>query len=302
MKKPLILSLPSFIPFQILYKRHLTQLTKLALIFLGSLPLQTNAEHISKIPLDLQLKAAQYLEDVRNTEVAPTWKEDARLALNVFPLYRPDVEGVAYYEFRVKPKGFITLSTGPHDFPIPHWNFQGVSPVQELMRIARKAGKQVQKFYKLDTFSYAAEDSDGHLIATTQNGLPPKIRMNMNWLGLMGLDELNEKQLPSNGTYYSPSESEDTLVISEYIQDNSNISQDSPEILVETSEWDSWTDLKSEYANTYAVLKKPLHVNSDEEWELESLLTQYGETLYQDDVRFLATLLKKSEPRFELKG
>src|SRR4029077_8230229 len=121
---------------------------------------------INKIPTPIRRKAAQHLESIRGTPMAPN-AANARLADEVWPIYRPDLEEVAYYEFGVElgtgPRrlvtsaaglsallaterktasarakrsdvnlkehaassrcsglgGFILVSTGPHDFPIP---------------------------------------------------------------------------------------------------------------------------------------------------------------------------------------
>ena len=93
------------------------------------------------------LRAAQLLEDVRNEEnSAPGWAR-AQLSDEITPIYRPDLPELghkpAYYEIPVKPSGFIIVSTGDHDFPIPHWNFTGQSPVQYLTEKAEKSQNSI---------------------------------------------------------------------------------------------------------------------------------------------------------------
>jgi hypothetical protein len=89
-------------------------------------------------------------------------------------MYRPDVRGVAYYEFAVRPEGFLVVATGDHDQPIAHWNDAGLPIAQELDRIAAQASTAVAKVYKLDTLCYAAVDANGRLIGNV-GSLPPKL-------------------------------------------------------------------------------------------------------------------------------
>ena len=90
------------------------------------------------VPLKTHRLAAQLLVDSAGTEVAPTWTDDGKLLLDptVRVLYRLDVDGPAYYEFRVTEEeqrlGFIVVSTGRHDFPVPHWSSRGSSPTELL--------------------------------------------------------------------------------------------------------------------------------------------------------------------------
>ncbi|MFY0581064.1 hypothetical protein ACN28S_48565 [Cystobacter fuscus] len=129
---------------------------------------------ITRVPRESHRLAAQLLEDVRGTESAPTWGS-AILAPDVQPLYRPDVLGVAYYEFRVlvreRPMGFIIVSTGSHDYPIAHWSFEGLSPTETL---TQTTGKAVTTFYKVDALSYVAEGLQGEMLANI-GGLPHRI-------------------------------------------------------------------------------------------------------------------------------
>ena len=55
---------------------------------------------ITKVPLELRRKAAQHLENVRDTEMGIGAKR-AKLAEQVCPMYRPDRVEIAYYEFEV---------------------------------------------------------------------------------------------------------------------------------------------------------------------------------------------------------
>src|SRR5262249_26458744 len=130
-------------------------------------------------------RALDLFTEVRNTAMAPTWTT----GVNVYSpreLYRPDVTGVAYYEFPVRllqsapslqpsvdaiqerapvflPRGFIVVSAGCHDFAIPHWNFTGVPPTFALDDEARRSGRpDPVKYFKVGSGAYVGEDSAGN--------------------------------------------------------------------------------------------------------------------------------------------
>ncbi len=55
----------------------------------------------TEVPIEFRRKALEHLESVRETEMAPAGTETAEIVGDVCPIYRPDVEGVAYWEFEV---------------------------------------------------------------------------------------------------------------------------------------------------------------------------------------------------------
>ena len=55
----------------------------------------------SSVPTAIRRRAAQHLESIRGTPMAPQ-AEGARLASDVWPIYRPDLDDIAYYEFSVE--------------------------------------------------------------------------------------------------------------------------------------------------------------------------------------------------------
>lgn len=54
----------------------------------------------SKVPTAIRRRAAQHLESIRGTPMAPG-ADGASLGSDVWPIYRPDLDEVAYYEFSV---------------------------------------------------------------------------------------------------------------------------------------------------------------------------------------------------------
>jgi hypothetical protein len=117
----------------------------------------------SQVPQAVRRRAAQHLESVRETEMGVNARR-ARLAGEVSPIRRPDKTTVAYYEFEVEPKGFIVVSTGLHDYPLPHWSFDEAPVTRRLEALAEASGKTLARTYKLDALSYVGEDARGQMI------------------------------------------------------------------------------------------------------------------------------------------
>jgi len=69
----------------------------------------------ARIPTPIRRRAAQHLESIRGTPMAP-FADGATLGNDVWPIYRPDLEEVAYYEFTVelgsKARQLVTSAAG----------------------------------------------------------------------------------------------------------------------------------------------------------------------------------------------
>lgn len=240
-------------------------------------------------------QAGQLLENMRGSDFAPGW-DRARLGPTVRPLYRPDVAGVAYYEYQVmaesEPAGFIIVATGDHDFPMAHWNFTGESPTQELERKAQDAGQTAVKFYKLDALAYAAEDAQGNLVATVGTELVKVTGLDPAWL---------DQPVELTESIWTPNE--DTV-------DDTNpptggqLKVTGPvSSTLQLGAWESWGQLKTEYAGSYGVLLEGLHREAVEEWEVERLATRFGEGLTKGDTYTLALLCTETQtPTITLSG
>ena len=69
---------------------------------------------------EARIRANKHIAEAGDQGMAPNWK-DSQGAGEGTPIYRPDVLGVAYYQFDVDGGGYIILSTGDHDAPVSHW-------------------------------------------------------------------------------------------------------------------------------------------------------------------------------------
>ena len=132
-----------------------------------------------EVPLDVRRSAAQRLESIRGTDVGRS-ADAAQFSRDVCPIYRPDLDEIAYYEFElitgsarvqlvtpgaissrvferkgkeraaaepVRPvrgtgHGFIVASAGPHDFPLPHWSLESPPPAASSSGLQRATGRR----------------------------------------------------------------------------------------------------------------------------------------------------------------
>ncbi len=238
------------------------------------------------LPLDVYRRAAQHLEEMRGTDMAPGW-ERAILGEPVRLLYRPDDRQTpAYYEFpvvipdkTVSPAGFIILAANENDFPIPHWDFTGDPPTRIL---DRDSNGLAMIYFKLDTLSYVAEDGKGNVVARLGQ-IPPKITgMQMEWLDKE--QELTESAWIPDETIGDDKDAETisgTLVIT---------GPTAPPMELQLSGWESWDELKDGYAQSYAVFLEQQKREASEPWEAEKANLEYGIVLRENDVYDIAML------------
>jgi hypothetical protein len=238
-------------------------------------PVPNGTRHITDVPPEAHRRAAQHLEEMRFSEMAPGW-ERAALGENVRFLYRPDdLQAPSYYEFPVviptmnySPTGYIIVSAGPHDFPIAHWDFRGYAPTQILDQHSDNTAAQ---YFKLDTLAYAAEDAKGNLVATLGQ-LPPKIEgMQMAWLDQP--QELTEETWVPDAPPPDDSGAENvtgTLVIT-------GPAAPPPDLVI--GEWSSWSAMKTGYAESYAVFLEEQKREASAEWDVEQAINTYGKNL-----------------------
>jgi hypothetical protein len=191
------------------------------------------------VPRSLRRLVAQHVADSRN--VGPEW-QNAELNGTVNAFFRPDVEGAAYYEFDVSPQGFVIVSSGRHDKPIPHWSHRGDS-IAELLE-AKAAGKGVYpaRFYKLDSFSYAAEDAQGRLLSEL-GPRPAKIE------GLEALRGMTTEQMKNDPNL---------------------------ENLIVRTEWADWNELKLGFEDAYRLLLEIQREPATVAWDFEDSLSENG--------------------------
>ena len=146
-----------------------------------------DAVNIMRLPRGMLARALQFIADSRSTPCDSTdlsctandW-QDVTISDVAVPLYRPDIYGgsiPAYYELSLfdratkQSRGFIMMTNrfqnqcsaanydptcGIVDYPISHWNSNGLAISAQLQPSASQSGGAPLKLWRLDTLSYVA--------------------------------------------------------------------------------------------------------------------------------------------------
>ncbi|MFN3987705.1 MAG: hypothetical protein ACK4KV_19610 [Rhodocyclaceae bacterium] len=241
------------------------------------------------VPHELRHIALELFEEIRRVPGdAPLWQSDAAsVAPSAVAMYRPDVDGPAYYEFSVMggegaPAGFIIVSAGKHDFPIAHWDTSGASVSADLAHLAAETGEKIAAIYKLDSLYYVAENERGEQVAELGTRLVRLSNFPADMLTRDAADfgaaahsspalDAPDTQLPADVAHFVKVEGmEDAGIV--------------------FAEWASWSELKSDYRETYAPLIEDLRQDAAEAWSVRAELTEQGEGLGYGERRVLASL------------
>jgi hypothetical protein len=221
---------------------------------------------ISEVPLEIRRKAARHLETVRDTEIG-VGAEKAKLADAVCPIYRPDLEEIAYYEFEADPLGFIIVSAGDHDYPIGHWSFNREPVSRQLEAAAEEVGKQVARVFKLDALAYVAEDESGEMAAKTGQ-IPAPIE------GLPAdLEQARGQISMSIGKPEQPIEDDTDAGEVQRVVERSG--PPPPELSLR--EVENWAELREVYGTAFALFLEDLRQRAARVWEIDKLISEFGE-------------------------
>jgi hypothetical protein len=131
------------------------------------------AVSLAAVPAELVAAARNHLHMVTaGLQGGDAW-QDAELAPYAVPLSRPDVDGPAYYELKVVRNadslGFIVVSTGDHDVPIPEFTTRGATKAEALVA---RAGGRARALYRLDSAVLVAEDASGEIADASWPQIP----------------------------------------------------------------------------------------------------------------------------------
>ncbi|MCU0494304.1 MAG: hypothetical protein MUD01_22175, partial [Chloroflexaceae bacterium] len=237
--------------------------------FSASAPGTWGSATLVSVPPEILRRALNFLEESR--AAVGTW---ATAALDPVPqlFFRPDVDGIAYYEFAVRlpgaNAGFILLSSGKHDRPIAHWLAEGDTLSQQLFR---QSDGQAVKYFKLDSLYYVAENNSGQLVAELGQQ-PPKV---------------TAPTTPVDGT------GDATPPASQLQQANPNDWNVSYTGIFTTpagltfSGWGTWSEMKGGYTSTYQPFLTALRQNAAGEWAVEENINQNGIALLKGETYIL---------------
>jgi hypothetical protein len=287
---------------------------------------------IKDVPLPVRRLAAQHLESLRGTGLM-NGMEDARLADTAVPIHRPDIDGVAYYEFAVmagrggtpqrlttpglakggdcgrdqqpsaptvdarpSARGFIVVTNGRHDLPIPHWSLDQAPPSLAVMRRHEgfcpkqgETGAEPARLYRLDALAYAAEDANGRLVG--QLGQIPSL--------IVGLPHRLDRYAGAiSGAIATP------FGVPRTDEDAENarheVKTSGPEApKLEPAEPDGWADFKRRYADSFGPMLDHLRDRAARVWEIEDAVERFGEGILAGTTHRVALL---DEAKLEIIG
>jgi hypothetical protein len=266
---------------------------------------------LREVPIALRRRAAQHLESLRASDLAPR-VTGLDLADEAWPLYRPDMKDVAYFEFPLraghgqsrlvtthsfpterakeivaspaKPRtesgsdGFIIVSTGDHDSPIPHWSVDRQAPSEQLRRAATEDG-EIARIYKLDALAYCAENQAGALIARI--GQFPVLPAGLPHDLLKARGTISSVITERSGEIVDDSKAEGV----EHREKREGT--DTPVKFMETSTWEEY---RVRYADAFGPLLDAHRRRVSNGWVIERQIAEFGEGVVAGEPHRVALL------------
>ncbi len=250
-----------------------------------------------KVPIDVRRRAARALAALTDEHVSPPSRRRSEPRFGMAtPMYRPDVEDVAYWEIEIEgvvttlpdprgdraveyDRGFLIVATGPHDVPVPHFSLELAPPSHRLARLG-----EVARVVKLDSLCYAAEDAKGTLIGQIGT-MPPK---------LAGLPAELPAKLPAGRAVTTGSRGEDPEKAEPL-----KLKVTREKRPVKAGPWRSWRELTKGYAASYRHHLAALAERAVPRWETERLTEEFGEGVRSGETR---TVLLLAEGDFTISG
>lgn len=280
---------------------------------------------LAKVPVPIRRKAAQHLESIRGTPMAPH-AANARLADEVWPIYRPDLEEVAYYEFsvelgagrsrlvtsaaglsallaterkttnarakraeialldragssRASARGFIVVSAGPHDFPIPHWSLDR-QPVSAQLQASGEKDGEIERIYRLDALAYVAEAKDGTLVGRVGQ-LPGLVAGLPHDLARSGV---GVSTLEARPTQEGRTDDQAEGVEHEVKRIEDRIPDLKP------LDVEDWGAFRERYADVFGPFLDDLRRQAAHAWEVDALIEEFGEGIRDGESHRVALL------------
>jgi hypothetical protein len=278
---------------------------------------------MAAVPVETRRRAAQHLESVRETEMGVKARR-ARLGDEVAIVFRPDLDDVAYYEFEVDlratrstrvatragraaetglaelmgdgeassvgARGFIVVSAGAHDHPVPHWSFDTEPVARRLESLAAAGGKEVARIYRLDALSYVGEDDDGQLVGQLgpipipMDGGPADLEQARGRITSMiaaASSKVDDKELPADAEHV--------------------VTRRGPKPpRRKFRKIGSWAELRDSYADSFGPFLTDLTRRAAEVWKIDALVAEFGEGIIVGRPHRVALL--ESEAAVDLSG
>lgn len=233
-----------------------------------------------EVPLDVRRRAARFVATLVGGRLSPTRLRRAEPRFGeATPVYRPDLADVAYWEIEIaglptempKPEGeagrseqgFILVSTGAHDVPVPHFSLDLAPPSRQLDQLGT-----FDRVVKLDALCYAGVDDRGNLVGHIGT-MPPK---------LTGVPDEVPKRMPGGYATTVAAAARDVEDGDEAEPQRIRRSRRKSPVALE--EWRSWNELTTGYADSYRLQLAALAERAAPRWETEKLTEAYGEGIH----------------------
>ena len=236
---------------------------------------------VDQTPIELHRRAADFLEERRDLH-GGGWA-DARLDGTAEPIFEPGITGPAYYEYALvddngDPRGYILLSTGEHDFPVPVAALGGAAPSQQLEELADRADLKV---FRLGHDAFVAE-ADGAKVAELGGGGTGRlVGFDPAWLELPHSASAGSTRWdPQGGLVESPPSVGSTIHF---------------------EPWKDWPTQRDGYADNHDPLLTIRARNAQRHWDTEKMLAAHGEALQPGDFRDVP-LLARGGARWKVSG
>jgi hypothetical protein len=240
---------------------------------------------LEQVPLDVLRRATRHLESYRGAPSA-TGAAAATLGPEACPLYRPDVKGVAYWEFEIvglkrpaprgvkSPRlgtgtGFIVVAAGRHDVPVPHFSFDRNPPSRALEQLhADPTGvSPVRAVFRIDALCYVAEDAGkkyvGHL-----GQFPPLVTFPAAALKL--------DAFPGGGVAAPASSKPNDEKPGRLVVTTSGMKPPAAKM----AGWETWAKAKQGYRTVFAKHLAAQNTRAASRWQIEDLLAKFGQGIH----------------------
>lgn len=236
---------------------------------------------LEKVPIEVRRRAWRALESLATSGLDARRRRllaKVTIGEQATPIHRPDLDQIAYWEFEIEgvktvletregrttaiDRGFLIVSTGGHDVPIPHFSLDAAPPSRQLEEQYGPADRVV----KLDALAYAAEDARGGLLGHIGT-MPPK---------LTGVPAELPRKLPQGSATASPADAEEDGERATPLK----LRRSREQRPITVGEWRSWSELTRGYAASYRLHLAALAERARHPWEIEKLTDEFGEGIH----------------------
>jgi hypothetical protein len=179
--------------------------------------------------------------------------------------------------------GFIIVSTGEHDFPVPHWSLQRLAVSRQLEMEARDKGATIARIYKIDALAYVGEDEAGEEVARTgelplpREGLGHDLERHAGEISSLTAkpgrvaDEGNPRAIKHSVERTGPKPPD-----------------------IRAADPEAWPRFKERYADSFGPFLDVLRGRAQEPWRINKLVAEFGEGVLAGDTIPLGLLRREA--------